>query len=94
MYLKRSMAAVLLWMLIYQSTPAQKADFSHAVIFSPGQDNAQLQEAVVVLQQVIKEHSNILLPVVHESSVQTISRLLSCAQLRRKPLCQKLFMHP
>lgn len=52
-----------MWMLIQQSAFAQLANFSHAKIFCPGQNNAQLKEAVGVLQQVIEEHSNIFLPV-------------------------------
>ena len=62
MRLKQFILPAILWMLILQPASAQQADFSHAVIFSPQQNNAQLQQAMLVLQQVIEEHSNIRLP--------------------------------
>ena len=55
-------------------------------LFCPGKDNAQLQEAVVVLQQVVKEHSNILLPVVHESSANDKLLIVVCTATQEAAL--------
>ena len=63
MRLKQFILPAILWMLIQQQAFAQQADFSHAAIFYPRQNNEQLKEAVLVLQQTIEEHSNIFLPV-------------------------------
>src|SRR5258708_3006407 len=78
MYLKRLIILLLLCVLIHQLTFAQQADFSHAVIFSPSQDNVQLQEAVAVLKKVVEEHSNIHLPVVHEAIVRNKPLIVVC----------------
>lgn len=48
---------------------AQQADFSHAAIFSPDKNNAQVQEAVNVLQEMTEEHSHVHLPVVQDLAV-------------------------
>src|SRR4029079_1887121 len=48
------------------------------VIFSPGQTNMQLQEAVAVLQEVVGERSNILLPLVKEVPITTRPLIVVC----------------
>jgi hypothetical protein len=78
MHLKRFITPLVLCILIQQSTYAERADFSHAVIFSPGQINTQLQEAVAVLQQVVAERSNILLPVVNEVPINNKPLIVVC----------------
>ena len=78
MHLKRFITPLVLCILIQQSTYAQGADFSHAVIFSPGQTSMQLQEAVAVLQQVVAERSNILLPLVNEVPINKRPLIVVC----------------
>ncbi|MEP6949469.1 MAG: hypothetical protein ABI863_09350 [Ginsengibacter sp.] len=78
MHLKQFILPLLLCMLIHQSALAQQADFSHAVIFCPGQNNAQLQEAVVVLQKVVEEHSNILLPIIRDINTNDKPLIVVC----------------
>ena len=78
MRLKQFILPAFSWMLIYQSALAQKVDFSHAMVFCPEQNNAQLKEAVVVLQQVIEEHSNILLPISPNLNTQGNPLIVVC----------------
>jgi len=65
-------------MLIQQPAFAQQADFSHAAIFCPAQNNAQLREAVVVLQQEIEEHSNIHLSIASNLNIQGNPVIVVC----------------
>jgi len=60
---KKFPVILILCILITHTIFAQHADFSHATIFSPGENNLQLKQAVQVLQLVIEEHSTLLLPV-------------------------------
>jgi hypothetical protein len=78
MHVKRFILPLFFCVLIHQPTFAQKADFSHAVIFCPRQNNAQLQEAVTVLQQVIEEHSNILLSLVNKAPIDDKPLIVVC----------------
>ena len=78
MRLKQFILPAFSWMLIYQSALAQQVDFSHAMVFCPEQNNAQLKEAVVVLQQVIEEHSNILLPISPNLNTQGNPLIVVC----------------
>jgi hypothetical protein len=90
MHIKRFIVALFFCVLIHQSTFAQQADFSGAVIFCPRQSNAQLQEAVVVLQQVIEEHSNILLPVVNKAPMNDKPLIVVCIP-KQEVACSKTF---
>lgn len=65
---KRFILMFMLCALIRQPNLAQQADFSHAVVLAPQENNAQLQEAATVLRDVIGEHTNINLPVLHKIS--------------------------
>ncbi len=65
---KRFILMFMLCVLIRQTNLAQQADFSHAVILAPQENNTQLQEAATVLRDVIREHTNINLPVLHKIS--------------------------
>ena len=64
--------------LISQTNLAQQADFSHAVILVSEENNAQLHEAAMVLHDVIKEHSNIDLGILHEISGQQKPVIFIC----------------
>jgi hypothetical protein len=78
MRLKQFILPVLFWLLTQQPALAQSADFSHAAIFCPAQNNTQLQQAVLVLQQVVEEHSNILLPVSPNFNIQGNPLIVVC----------------
>ena len=78
MRLKQFILPAILWMLIQQPAFAQQADFSHAAIFCPAQNNAQLREAVAVLQQVIEEHSNIHLSIAPNLNIQGNPVIVVC----------------
>jgi len=78
-------------MFIYQPAFSQQADFSHAVIFCPEQNNAQLKEAVVVLQQVIEEHSNILLPVASNLNTHVNPLIVVCITKEEGALPKALY---
>jgi alpha-glucuronidase len=75
-----------LWMFIHQSTFAQPTDFSHAMIVCSGQNNVQLKEAVVVMQQVIEEHSNILLPVTRSFQTHNTPLIVVCTSKQEASL--------
>ena len=78
MHLKKFILPVLSWMLIHQPAFAQRVNFSHAAVFCPGQNNAQLKEAVVVLQQVIEEHSKIVLPIISNLTTHVNPLIVVC----------------
>ncbi len=75
MRLKRFTAILMFCGFMYESNLAQQADFSHAVIFAPEENNAQLQEAATVLRDVIEEHTNVSLPILHEIYVNKKPRI-------------------
>ena len=91
MRLKQFILPAILWMLIQQPAFAQQADFSHAAIFCPAQNNAQLKEAVAVLQQVIEEHSNILLPIVHQPQYTQEIRVIVVCTSKQEATLPKAF---
>ena len=86
MHLKKIILPVILWMLIQQPAFAQQVDFSHAVISSPQQNNTQLQEAMLVLQQVIEEHSNIRLPLATNTNTKRNPLIVVCTAKQQATL--------
>ncbi|HEX5155036.1 MAG TPA: hypothetical protein VFW07_26515 [Parafilimonas sp.] len=86
MRLKQFILPVIFWLLIQQPSFAQQADFSQAAIFYPQQNNAQLKEAVLVLQQTIEEHSNILLPVAGSFETHDTPLIVICTSKQEATL--------
>lgn len=78
MRLKQFILPAIFWLSVQQPAFAQQADFSHAAIFYPRENNAQLKEAVLVLQQTIAEHSNIFLPVAGSFETHNTPLIVIC----------------
>ena len=68
MRLQKFISTFLLCVVLHPIDFAQQIDFTNAVICAPGEMNNQLQQAATVLRDVIKEHTNVILPVVHNVS--------------------------
>ena len=86
MRLKQFILPAIFWLSIQQPAFAQQADFSHAAIFYPRQNNAQLKEAVLVLQQTIEEHSNIFLPVANSFKTHNTPLIVICTSKQEATL--------
>jgi hypothetical protein len=86
MRLKQFILPAIFWLSIQQPAVAQQADFSHAAIFCPRQNNAQLKEAVLVLQQTIGEHSNIFLPVANSFKTHNTPLIVICTSKQEATL--------
>ncbi len=68
MRLQKFLLMFLFCFMLCQINFAQQKDFTNAVIFTPEEGNVQLQEAATVLRDVIREHTSISMPILHEIS--------------------------
>ena len=79
----------LLCVMLCQINFAQQIDFSNAVIFAPGESNVQLLEAATVLRDVIKEHTNISMPLLHEISNDNKPIIFICIDKKESGIPKK-----
>lgn len=89
MRLQKFILMFLLSVMLCQINFAQQMDFSNAVIFAPGESNVQLQEAAMVLHDVIKEHTNIGLPILHEISNDNKPVIFICIDKKQSSIPKK-----